>query len=60
MCFAFPRYRSSGKLDRSLFGILQILSATPFEKTPVFDALSTIFTPKSEDRCSNQLILFDL
>jgi len=52
--------RKELKLDRSLSEILQILSVTPFEKTPIIEALSTIFTPNSETHCSNQLILFDL
>jgi Domain of unknown function (DUF4372)/Transposase DDE domain len=52
--------RKELKLDRSLSEILQILSVTPFEKTPIFEALSMIVTPNSETHCSNQLILFDL
>jgi len=52
--------RKKLKLDRSLTEILQILSVTPFEKTPIFQALSTSFVPNSETRCCNQLSLFDL
>lgn len=48
------------KLDRSLTEILQILSVIPFEKTPVFQALSTLPAPKSEGAFHNQLTLFDL
>jgi hypothetical protein len=48
------------KLDRSLTEILQILSVTPFEKTPIFQALSTFFVPNPETTCCNQLSLFDL
>jgi hypothetical protein len=48
------------KLDRSLTEILQILSVTPFEKTPVFQALSISAVPNSETTCCNQLSLFDL
>lgn len=48
------------KLDRSLTEILQILSVTPFEKTPIFQALSTSAVPNSETTCCNQLSLFDL
>jgi IS4 transposase len=48
------------KLDRSLTEILQILSVIPFEKPPIFQALSTIPVPNSEIHCSNQLTLFDL
>ena len=48
------------KSDRSLTEILQILSVTPFEKTPIFQALSTISAPNPESTCCNQLKLFDL
>jgi hypothetical protein len=48
------------KIDRSLTEILQILSVTPFEKTPIFQPLSMIFLPNSESTCCNQLKLFDL
>jgi transposase len=48
------------KIDHSLTEILQILSVTPFEKTPIFQALSTFSTPNSESRCCNQLALFNL
>jgi hypothetical protein len=52
--------RKELKLDRSLSEILQILSVTPFEKTPIFQALSTISVPNPERACCNQLKLFDL
>ncbi len=48
------------KIDRSLTEILQILSVTPFEKTPIFQALSTFSGPNSETPGCNQLSLFDL
>jgi hypothetical protein len=48
------------KLDRSLTEILQILSVVPFEKTPIFQALSTFPVPLSESASPNQLTLFDL
>ena len=48
------------KLDRSRTEILQILSVTPFEKTPFFQALSTSTAPNYETSCCNQLSLFDL
>ena len=47
-------------LEISLYQILQILSVTLFEKTPILRALQA---PGSEDNLgdfSNQLILFDL
>jgi len=47
-------------LDRSLSEILQILSVTPFEKTPMFQALSTLYVPNPESACCNQLKLFTL
>lgn len=52
--------RKELKLDRSLSEILQILSVTPFEKTPIIEALSAVIVPNSETHCPNQLILFDL
>ena len=47
------------KLDRSLYTILQILSVTLFEKTPILQALSTIDSKKQEDDGRRQLDLFD-
>jgi hypothetical protein len=52
--------RKELKLDRSLTEILQILSVTPFEKTPIFQALSPASVPNLESACCNQLKLFDL
>jgi hypothetical protein len=45
------------KLDRSLYTILQILSVTLFEKTPIFQALSHIDYEEPEEDDDNQLIL---
>jgi len=47
-------------ITRSLTEILQILSVTPFEKIPIFQALSTSSVPNPEGACCNQLRLFDL
>jgi hypothetical protein len=47
------------KLDLSLYTILQILSVTLFEKTPILEALSTIQPQESQDVSCNQLTLFD-
>ncbi|HEY1562909.1 MAG TPA: IS4 family transposase [Caulobacteraceae bacterium] len=47
-------------LERSLGEILQILSLTLFEKTPVFQALSEKKPQDPEPPLSNQLNLFDL
>ncbi len=47
------------KLDRSLYTILQILSVTLFEKTPLLQALSKIDNKKQEDDGRRQLDLFD-
>ncbi len=47
-------------IDRSLYEILQILSLTLFEKTPLFTALSEHFAPNSETYFPNQPTLFDL
>lgn len=46
-------------LDRSLSEILQILSLTLFEKTPVFTVLKHQEAPNSEGENHNQLSLFD-
>jgi IS4 transposase len=46
-------------LDQSLYTILQILSVTLFEKTPIFQALSNSSYTNQEDYPSNQLNLFD-
>jgi IS4 transposase len=48
------------KVDRSLSAILQILSLTLFEKTPVIQALTAEKIPHPDDRNFNQMTLFDL
>jgi Domain of unknown function (DUF4372)/Transposase DDE domain len=48
------------KVDRSLSAILQILSLTLFEKTPVIQALIAEKTPDPDGRNVNQMTLFDL
>jgi transposase len=48
------------RIERSLHDILQILSLTLFEKTPLFDAFNAQNQPISELPDSNQLKLFDL
>ena len=47
------------KLDRSLYTILQILSVTLFEKTPIVRAFSRAEYEKWERDMANQLTLFD-
>ena len=47
-------------LERSLSEILQILSLSLFEKTPIFQALSEQKLQDPESPSSNQLTLFDL
>lgn len=47
-------------IDRSLGEILQILSLTLFEKTPIFQALNEQNPQNPEQPFSNQLNLFDL
>jgi len=47
-------------IDRSLYEILQILSVTLFEKTPVFQALTQLSVPNPEASFPNQRTLFDL
>jgi hypothetical protein len=46
-------------LDLSLYTILQILSVTLFEKTPILEALSIIQPQESERVLCNQLTLFN-
>jgi Domain of unknown function (DUF4372)/Transposase DDE domain len=46
-------------LDLSLYTILQILSVTLFEKTPILEALSIIQHQESQRVLYNQLTLFD-
>lgn len=46
-------------LDRSLYEILQILSLTLFEKTPILQALSALYVQTEEPQDRNQLLLFD-
>lgn len=48
------------KIERSLYEILQILSLTLFEKTPLIQALTAQFEPNSKTDSPNQLTLFDL
>ena len=49
-------------VERSLYEILQILSLTLFEKTPIFQALTLEKVPHSDTNAPNQLTLtlFDL
>jgi hypothetical protein len=48
------------RVDRSLHEILQVLSLTLFEKTPLFQALTAAKLPTSQPASPNQLTLFDL
>jgi IS4 transposase len=48
------------RIDRSPYEILQILSVTLFEKTPIFEALSVQKIQDSEVPGHKQLMLFDL
>ncbi len=48
------------RVDRPLSEILQILSLTLFEKTPLFEALSTKIEQDSKSDRHTQLTLFDL
>jgi hypothetical protein len=47
------------KIDLSLYTILQILSVTLFEKTPISEALSVIQPQESDGVSCKQLTLFD-
>ncbi len=46
-------------LDRSLYTILQIMSVTLFEKTPILQALSVELEHETDTENPNQLVLFD-
>lgn len=46
-------------IDRSLYTILQILSVTLFERTPIFQALTKSNYKDTEDTAFNQLNLFN-
>jgi len=47
-------------LDLSLYTILQFLSVSIFEKTPISEAFSQEFNKIKTIECDNQLLLFDL
>jgi len=47
------------KLDQSLYTILQILSISLFEKTPILEALADVKPHESKDTTPNPLNLFD-
>ena len=47
------------RIERSLYEILQVLSVTLFEKTPLFEALTAAHQPFRECPFPNQLPLFD-
>ena len=47
-------------LDQSLYTILQVLSVTLFEKTPILQAFSDAHYETKTGRSDNQLILFNL
>jgi len=52
--------RKELRLDRTMYEILQILSLTLFEKTPIFEALSRPIEPNLQSCLPNQRMLFDL
>ncbi|MFH0792609.1 MAG: IS4 family transposase [bacterium] len=47
------------RLERSLYSILQILSLTLFEKTPILQALGQNSIKEQHDETCKQLVLFD-
>ena len=47
------------RLDQSLYTILQILSVTLFEKTPILQTLSSMHYKEQIPQISKQLNLFD-
>ncbi len=52
--------RKQLRLEISLYQILQILSVTLFDKTPLLQALQPIDSQEHLPHCGNQLHLFDL
>ena len=52
--------RKQLNIDRSLYSILQILSVTLFEKTPILQVLSDTSAPIQNNEPHYQLTLFDL
>ena len=52
--------RKALKLERSMSEVLQILSVSLFEKTPIFEALSPEKPSSGDAAVHNQLSLFDL
>ncbi len=52
--------RKQLRLEISLYQILQILSVTLFDKTPLLQALQPIDSQEHLPHCGNQLRLFDL
>ena len=52
--------RKALKPERSMSEILQILSVSLFEKTPIFEALSPEKPSSGDAAVHNQLSLFDL
>jgi hypothetical protein len=48
------------RIERSLYEILQVLSVTLFEKTPLFQALTASKLPDFDTPFPNQLTLFEL
>jgi hypothetical protein len=51
--------KKRSKIDRSLYTILQILSVTLFEKTPLLEVLAKDEYTNPDDYIDNQLSLFD-
>jgi len=47
------------KLEKSLYTILQILSVSLFEKSPILEALANVKPQETNDVTPNQLNLFD-
>jgi hypothetical protein len=47
------------RLDAPLYTILQVLSLTQFERTPLLQALSSSDYKTQQPSCDNQLLLFD-
>jgi len=55
-----PLAQTTACLPLSLYTILQFLSVSIFEKTPISEAFSQEFNKIKTIECDNQLLLFDL
>jgi hypothetical protein len=46
-------------LEASLYNLLQVLSVSLFEKTPILQAFQRVCPPQEDSPTANQMILWD-